>query len=401
MYNYDQSFYSCALQFAPHNKPMMHFAKMAAKMAAEQAAAGKKVEPSPFAGNTMAYGASFGCVPTGEGSVLFQMLTVPGAKVEVGGMRGTAVYDLGKVEMKEVEPGFYQGEAHGWAPGFQYIEFTVNGVPTMNDRAPIGYGYSRAVNFCEVPGSEEEMNVYMLKDVPHGSVHMEVYFSRTTGMWRNCVVYTPPGYDPVNCKYPTLYLQHGGGEDETGWLWQGKINYICDNLLAAGKIEPMLVVMNAGYAFRAEDEYDFVPGDLGKVLRDDCIPMIESKYAVYTDREHRAMAGLSMGSYQTQVAIADYPELFAYEGILSGTVAERMAEIDKDMNFADVDKANEMKLIFISCGTSEERCMGQMAFIDELKARGIKNIVTYTSPGVHEWRVWRSAAADFLPRLFR
>ena len=163
MYNYDQSFYSCALQFAPHNKPMMHFAKMAAKMAAEQAAAGKKVEPSPFAGNTMAYGASFGCVPTGEGSVLFQMLTVPGAKVEVGGMRGTAVYDLGKVEMKEVEPGFYQGEAHGWAPGFQYIEFTVNGVPTMNDRAPIGYGYSRAVNFCEVPGSEEEMNVYMLR----------------------------------------------------------------------------------------------------------------------------------------------------------------------------------------------------------------------------------------------
>ena len=245
------------------------------------------------------------------------------------------------------------------------------------------------------------MDTYALKDVPHGTVHMEIYFSTVTGMWRNCYVYTPPGYDPANKKYPVLYLQHGGGEDETGWIWQGKANYIMDNLLAEGKCVEMIIVMNAGYAFKADEDYVFIPGDLGKVLRDDCIPMIEKKYSVYTDRKHRAMAGLSMGSYQTQVAVKQYPELFGSEGILSGSVGKVMAMADVETIFADVDRANELDLIHISYGEGEPRQIAQKQTIEDLKAEGINNIQTTSWPGVHEWRVWRHALWDLAQKLFR
>lgn len=387
MYQGDQSFYSSALQFAPHNKEMAH-------MRRNNDPDGKK---SPFAG----MGAAFGAEPIGPGHVRFNMYAPPGCRVEVEGMPGTPMWTPGgaRIQLRETEEGFYTGEVFDWPCGFQYIQFYVNDIPAMNPKAPIGVGYGKAVNFCEVPGDPEEMEVYALKDVPHGTVTMEIYFSSVTGMYRNCYVYTPPTYD-IHKKYPIFFLQHGGGEDETGWLWQGRINYIMDNLLAEGKAREMIIVLNAGYAFRQDESYEFLPGDLGAVLEKDLLPVLEMKYSVYTDREHRAMAGLSMGSWQTQHAAVVHPELFAWEGIFSGGPSKHLAELDMDTNFADLDDARRMRLIFISCGTGEARCQEQIDFVEQMKAEGLDNIVMDTWPGVHEWRVWRHAACEFLKLLF-
>ncbi len=388
MYLTDQSYYSCALQFAPHNKMMMK--------AKRDEGSGKK--PSVFAG----MGPDFGAEPLGKGRVRFNMYAPEGCRVEVEGMPGTPMWkpEGSRTKLKETKPGFYTGEVCDWPCGFQYIQFYVNDIPTINPKAPVGVGYGKAVNFCEVPGDPEETDVYALKDVPHGSVTMEIYYSSVTGMYRNCYVYTPPAYDPGK-KYPLLFLQHGGGEDETGWLWQGKINYIMDNLLADGKAEEMIIVMNAGYSFKADDPYDFLPGDLGAVLETDLLPVLEKKYSIYTDREHRAMAGLSMGSWQTQHAAVMHPGLFAWEGIFSGGPGKRLEELDMDSNFADLEMARKMKLIFISCGTGEPRCQGQIAFVKQMQAEGLDNLVMDTWPGVHEWRVWRHAAYAFLQLLFK
>ena len=195
MYLTDQSYYSCALQFAPHNKMMM-------KAKRDE---GSWKKPSVFAG----MGPDFGAEPLGKGRVRFNMYAPEGCRVGVEGMPGTPMWkpEGSRMKLKETKPGFYTGEVCDWPCGFQYIQFYVNDIPTINPKAPIGVGYGKAVNFCEVPGDPEETDVYALKDVPHGSVTMEIYYSSVTGMYRNCYVYTPPAYDPGK-KYPLLFFHH-------------------------------------------------------------------------------------------------------------------------------------------------------------------------------------------------
>ena len=373
----DQGALSHALYFAPHGK--------------EPGGAARR-------GKT----ARIGVKPLDDGCVLVSYFA-PGAKsVRVEGMPGTAALAVGGVDLTPEADGWWTAVISHWPGGFQYVRFLVDGIEAMNPYAPIGVGYGRAVNFVEVPAGDES-DFYALKDVPHGSVNMEIYKSSVTGMWRNCLVYTPPGYQQdLDKTYPVLYLQHGAGENETGWVWQGKMNYIMDNLLSEGKCREMLIVTNMGYAFSEEEEYGRTPGNLGRVLKEDCIPFIERKYRVAPGRENRAMAGLSMGSFQTERAITEFPDLFSYAGIFSGGVFTHPFDTS-DLPFLYNEQSDmaKMKNVFFSVGDSEKNTENIIREFHELKERGLENITLYTCPGLHEWQVWRKSLREFLMLVFR
>jgi len=335
-----------------------------------------------------------------DGGVEFNYFTPNAKSVRVEGLGGSMPQ---KYDLHPAGGGFWQAVAHDIAPGFHYIHFTVDGVQTTNPRAPFGYGCFESINFLEVPGGVDP-EFYLLKDVPHGTIRMELYDSSVTGRVRNCYVYTPPRYDTdLDKQYPVLYLQHGGGEDETGWIWQGKINYILDNLLAQGKCEEMLVVMNSGYAFKPDGSSDnLMIGSFDEFMVSDAVPFIDGKYRTLAGRAHRALAGLSMGGIQANVTVMKYPETFASLGIFSGGFVYRGEGYDLTALFGDPKKYNEtFRLLFVSAGQQEQpMCAELEAELKALCEKGIRNVF-YSCPGYHEWDVWRYAAREFLQLLFK
>ena len=193
------------------------------------------------------------------------------------------------------------------------------------------FGYGKETSGIEIP--EPGADYYAIRDVPHGEVREKWYFSSTTGEWRRAIVYTPPDYETnLKRRYPVLILQHGSGEDETGWTSQGRAQWILDNLIAAGRAEPMIIVMDRGYALRRGEpvpaftkkltvgELDRLFGTFGDVILHDLIPTIDASYRTIPDRDHRAMAGLSMGGMQTLFITLDHPDEFAYIASLSGPI---------------------------------------------------------------------------------
>jgi len=338
-----------------------------------------------------------------DGGVQFNVFAPNAESVEVGGRSGTT-WGTEKHPLTKGEDGTWTGTFYDIPAGFQYMNYYINGVETLWPHAPIGWGYGSAVNFVDVP--DPDCDVYDVKDVPHGAVRQEFYHSTVSGKLRNCWVYTPPTYDTdTDKKYPVWYIQHGGGENEIGWFWQGKINFILDNLIAEGKCEEMIVVANAGYAWEeSSDEEEFLPGDLGKLLREDCIPFIEQRFRVIADKDHRAMSGLSMGSYQTQWEVYNNPGTFSYVGVFSGTCLSSRMEMKYDttkfLTAENAEKLNsDIKLLFFGRGMQE----GGAALpgeVEELHNRGIK-AEYFTCEGVHEWQVWRKTAHCFAQKLFK
>ncbi len=203
--------------------------------------------------------------------------------------------------------------------GWQTIGFWVDGVNVINPMVNVGFGSSAPCNYVDLPQQED---FYHLKQVPHGAVTRVYYPSTVTGRTESCLVYTPAGYLTGEECYPVLYLQHGHGENETCWVHQGRVNFIADNLIAQGKAAPCVIVMNNGMTQvpdpRGGRRID--PMAFQEVLVKDCIPFIEKTFRVIPDKEHRAMAGLSMGSAQTSVLTMERPDLFAWAGIFSGFV---------------------------------------------------------------------------------
>lgn len=182
----------------------------------------------------------------------------------------------------------------------------------------IFYGAGRLGSGIEIPAHDADF--YALKDVPHGLLSEVNYYSKITQEWRRCFVYTPAGYETnTEKRYPVLYLQHGSFEDETGWGSQGKANLILDNLIAAKKAVPMLIVMDNGYAVRPNERALFQTTVFEEVLLQEVIPMIDTKFRTLPQRESRAIAGLSMGANQTMRIAMNHPESFAYYGGFSGT----------------------------------------------------------------------------------
>ena len=322
------------------------------------------------------------------------------------GAHSVAVQGLGgafseRIPLYRQENGDWTGTAEGLPAGFHYHDYIVDGTRMCNDLAPIGYGDFRAINYFEIPDADS--GFYLLQDVPHGTVRMDYYNSTVTARYRSCFVYTPPGYETHPEKhYPVLYLQHGGGETETGWIWQGKVNYIMDNLIAAGQCQEMILVMNDGYAFLPDASEHPAGGAIDLVLAKDCIPFIDQKYRTLPDRRTRAVAGLSMGGFQAQAAALHFPELFASAGLFSCYFIIKDHYDDYTELFSDARTFNGLfDLFFFSTGTEESNFYEQnLRTVQHLKELGI-DITYFETPGYHDWQVWRHSFRAFVTKLFR
>lgn len=331
-----------------------------------------------------------------NGDVRFSYYAPDAKSVQVAGVGGGFTNE--RRDLTKGEDGWWQGVVSGIEPGFHYHDYFVDGTRALNPYAPYGYGCGRVINYFELP--DRYSNFYLYQDVPHGTVRMNYYYSSVTGRMRNCWVYTPPGYETSDKRYPVLYLQHGAGESETGWLWHGKINHIADNLIANGGCEELIIVMNDGYAFPKDcTDPTRVQGAIGEVLVQDCIPFIDGKYRTKADRHNRAMAGLSMGGGQSQRVVFANPDLFANLGVFSMWYMfdeATLARMEDPAAFnADFD------LLFYGAGEQESpMCEGNREMLHELREKGINNVY-YTAPGYHDWTVWRYCAREFLSRLFK
>src|SRR5262249_11966994 len=253
-------------------------------------------------------------------------LKAPDAKkVQVNGNFGLG--KGGPWVMEGCEDGVWTVTTPPVIPGFHYYTFSIDGVQVNDPASETFFGSGRPTSGIEIP--EKGVAFYHPRDVPHGEVRSHWYNSKVTGQPRRVMVYTPPGYDAdLKQRYPVLYLQHGAGEDETGWTRQGHMNFILDNLIAAGKAKPMIVVMEKGYATKAGASTE--PPGKGKRFGKDCfraledvvikdlVPLIDSIYRTIPNREQRAIAGLSMGAGQAMQIGLTHLDMFSAIGAFSG-----------------------------------------------------------------------------------
>ncbi len=301
----------------------------------------------------------------------------------LGGSGGTV--------LQNAEDGSWMGTTAGpMDEGFHYYHLTIDG-GVVNDPGALNfYGSCRWESGIEIPAHDQDF--YALKNVPHGNVQQILFHSPSTNSERRAFVYTPPTYGKDNKRYPVLYLQHGWGEDETAWSNQGHANLIMDNLIAEGKIDPFIIVMT--YGMTNEIKFGGLGGFTAKefetVLVDELIPYIDSHFNTIADKEHRAMAGLSMGGMETHTITLRRPEVFSYYGLLSGGVYTPQEIADK----------NQVKLIFLSCGSKEGPDRIKAA-AETLKAAGF-NAVSHISEGTaHEFLTWRRGLYTMAPLLFK
>jgi enterochelin esterase family protein len=300
-------------------------------------------------------------------------------------------------------------------PGFHYYWFVVDGVAVNDPGSETFFGYGRQTSGIEVP--EKGTDFYDAKDVPHGEVRALWYHSKVTGKPRRAFVYTPPGYDgAAGTRYPVLYLQHGAGEDERGWTTQGRANFILDNLWTAKKARPMIVVMDNGYADRrapagappqsgdrpAVPRFNF--GAFEEVVTGELIPLVDATYRTLADRDHRALAGLSMGGMQALQIGLKHLDQFAYIGSFSGPPLGGF-DVTTSYNgaFRDATAFNEkVRLLWLGAGTAEERFAANVRSMHRaLDKAGVKHVVFESQGTSHEWQTWRRSLHDFVPRLFR
>ena len=331
-----------------------------------------------------------------------------------------------KVDMEKQQDGFWTVTTAPLVPGFHYYTLIIDGAEVSDPNTHAFFGGGKPASGVEVP--EQGSTYYSVQDVPHGQVREIWYSSKVTGGWRHALVYLPPNYDAqTKERYPVLYLQHGAGEDETGWVRQGNANFILDNLIAAKSCKPMIVVMAYGYAHRAgEAPVDlFAKGfgspemlkamqDMAAAFEDDVtqtlIPYIDSTFRTLSDRDHRAMAGLSMGGMQTYQITLGHLDLFSYIGGFSGAggmlvLGNRKLDPKTDYNgvFADPAAfAKKVHLLWLGVGTNEPERMraGLQRLHTSLLEANIQHVF-YESPGTdHEWQTWRRDLKDFAQRLF-
>jgi enterochelin esterase family protein len=319
-----------------------------------------------------------------------------------------------KYDLVKDENGVWTGDSAPQDEGFHYYQLWIDGAAVPDPNSLYFYGASRWGSGIEIPAKDQDF--YALKNVPHGQIREQLYFSKANNSMRRCFVYTPPDYDKnIKKRYPVLYLQHGGGEDETGWPNQGKTNLIMDNLIAEGKANPFIIVMDNGTWRWPENVPRPRPGErpagpwppegwadnFKKTLLEDIIPMIDSNFHTIADQKHRAMAGLSMGGMQTRVITLAHPEMFSHVGMFSGG----------SISVEDVNKSPEfiknVKMLFISYGSREiengkTRFGGDpKADTDALKEAGM-NTHFYVSPQTaHEWQSWRRGLHEFVQLLFK
>jgi len=357
----------------------------------------------------------------GAGRVELRIKAPDATKVRVSFWSGP------KLDLVKQSDGLWTVTTPPLVPGLHYYMFNVDGAEVADLGSHAFFGGGKHASAVEVP--EPGSTYYSIQPVPHGQVREVWYDSKVTGTWRHALVYLPPGYDEqTKRRYPVLYLQHGGGEDETGWIRQGRANFILDNLVAAGSSQPMIVVMAYGYARRAGQPVPDLAGkppgsperakamlDMASAFEADVtealIPFVDSTFRTMADRDHRAMAGLSMGGMQTFHVTLNHLDLFSYIGGFSGAGAAQLLAGEKldartayNGAFADPAAfAKKVRLLWLGVGTDEPERMregirGLHASLTEAKIPH----VYWESPGTdHEWQTWRRDLKDFAPRLFK
>ena len=313
-----------------------------------------------------------------------------------------------KYDLVKDDKGVWTGESAPQDEGFHYYQLWVDGAAVSDPGSLYFFGAGRWGSGIEIPAKDQDF--YALKNVRHGELRDVHYFSASSNSVRHAYIYTPPGYEKDNSKrYPVLYLQHGMGENETGWGNQGHANLIMDNLIAEGKAVPFIIVMeNSSVKFERPRETKPVPrtrddfaGEFKKVLLNDLIPYVEANYRVIADQDHHAMAGLSMGGMQTRLITLANPDEFSQVGLFSGG----SISMDDITNTPDFKK--NVKLLFISYGSRElENPRGGFggdpkANTEALKEAGM-NTHFYVSPQTaHEWQSWRRSLYQFAQLVFK
>ena len=324
-----------------------------------------------------------------DGGKVFFRIKAPNA-------REVAIDQFGQIQtLQRADDDMWEGTID-FGEGFKYFFLKIDGADVLSPYLPIGYGCCRPMNFVDIPVPGEEWDT--LEGVPHGCVTRHYFPSGITGKMESCLVYTPPFYDPAK-KYPVLYLQHGYGENETGWVYQGHVARIADQLLSSGSMQEMIIVMGNGMT-----QINFAKSDrmlFPQVLLRDLIPYIESHYSVLTDKWHRAMAGLSMGSYQTSIVTLSNPDMFGYAGVFSGFLRFPRGGEEKHLALLDDgEKFNASFRVFYRAMGTEDQFYPSFEQDDEMLRDKPVSMLRRTFPGGHDWSVWRRCIHDFLPMIF-
>jgi enterochelin esterase family protein len=308
-----------------------------------------------------------------------------------------------KYDMTKDDKGVWTCMSDPQVVGFHYYAIRIDSTPVMDRGSKAYFGSNWESSGIEIPEGPEGDYYRFNKNIPHGQIRSIYYWSEVNGLERHVNVYVPAEYEKnPNKKYPVLYLIHGWGENENGWSVQGHMANIMDGLIESGKAVPMIIVMPSG-DIQTNSDVRKASGDITKIYINDLIPFIDKTFRTYTDKQHRAMAGLSRGGFQTCITVLNNMDKLAWMGTFSGFFVRGGADsLQNAFNgaFKDADAFdNQIKLFFVSTGT-EERSPKEL--VEALKAHGIKHIVFHESQGTaHEWLTWRRALNEFAPRLFR
>jgi enterochelin esterase-like enzyme len=339
-----------------------------------------------------------------DNSVVFQVKAPSAKKVQI---------DLGKkYDMEKGADGVWSVRTEPVVPGFHYYFLVIDDVPVADPASQSFYGTGKMTSAIDIP--EKGVDFYTIKDVPHGALCSKYYYSEYTKSWRHLFVYTPPGYDKnTREKYPVVYIQHGGGEDETGWAVQGKTDIILDNLIAEGKARPMIVVISNGNvrapggAFGGYSSKGMAP--FKEEMTKNIVPFIDENYRTLADAENRAICGLSMGGGQSFYVGLESPDSFGSVGVFStglfGGIRTSGSGFDAEREIpgllSESEKFNKnLDLFYISCGEQDMRIEHTKKAVKTMRENGLE--VEFNSfPGDHEWQVWRKSLHDFASRVFQ
>lgn len=335
-------------------------------------------------------------------SVTFRLFAPKASEVLLMGSPGILEFIKKPMPLKRDDKGVWSLTVGPLPAGFYTYGYAIDGGLRMPDPSNPNLELRRwgPTSLCIVPGAEKA--VFEDRRVPHGSIHVESYDSPNLDTKRMVYVYTPPGYETGKQKYPVLYLLHGNGQIEASWTWTGRANVIMDNLLADGKAKPMVIVMPYGHVPReiksatppaAPPSSD--PAAIEKELITAVKPLIESKYRVLTDRNHRAIGGLSMGAAQSLTIGLHHLDQFAYIAAFSGSA--NRAEWEK----ADSAMLNQkLKVLWLGCGTEDFAYKGVKAMDELLTKKNVKHVWN-ESGGGHSWPNWQVYLSKYVPLLFQ
>jgi enterochelin esterase family protein len=336
-----------------------------------------------------------------DNSVVFQLKAANAQKLQI---------DLGKkYDMVKDSAGVWSVRTEPIVPGFHYYFLVIDDVPVADPSSRSFFGTGKMASAIEIP--EKGADFYTIKDVPHGAISSKYYFSKVTNDWRRLFVYTPSDYE-VNTagKYPVVYIQHGGGEDETGWANQGKTDIILDNLIAEGKAKPMLVVIANGNVRAGGGGYSSEGmAAFKKEMTQNIVPFIDQNYRTLPDAKNRAICGLSMGGGQSFYVGLESLDAFGSVGIFSsgifGGIRTSGSGFDAEKEIPGLltksaEFNRKLDLFYISCGEQDMRIEYTKKAVKTMQESGLE--VEFNSfPGDHEWQVWRKSLHDFASRVFK